>query len=316
MPSKPAVSIIIVAYKTKKLLMECLLSVKSQKTEFPFETIVVDNSPTAELKKSIREKFSKVIYHKSEENLGYGAGNNLGAEIAKGEYLFFLNPDTILIPGVVQELYSFLNKNRGAAIAAPTLLTPQGQRYPDQGSRILTPLYAVGAYSILHKLWPENPLAKSYWMKNDMAEDGSEDRRVEVVPGTAFMIRKNIFDKLGGFDDNFFLYFEEIDLCRRVSGLNNGFPKVVWQLGSAKVKHHWGATTKTERAEIEFKKSRYYYFEKHYGKVAARVIESLLKLGKFELLLLSLLMTAVVLLILKAAVIRPFIDTQPGQILL
>jgi N-acetylglucosaminyl-diphospho-decaprenol L-rhamnosyltransferase len=205
----------------------------------------------------------------------------VGAAQAHGSFLFFLNPDTEIEPGAIRTLRLFLSKNSQAAVTAPMLSDMHGQLYLDQGSTRLTPLTALASHSIVHRLWPNNPVAQEYWLRHRPVD---QPQQVEVVPGTAFMIRTSIFKQIGGFDEQFFIYFEESDLCRRVVEL--GYE--CWLLPSAKVKHIWHAATQASHYKQIYKQSRYKYFKKYYGVVVAWLVELLLRVGKRELLIMSL----------------------------
>lgn len=233
---KIKVSIIIVKYKAEEEFQKCLASLKNIK--IPHEIIVVDNN---------------II------NRGYGRGNNYGVSKARGGYLFILNPDTVVLPSAVEKLVKFLDDHPKAGVVAPLLLDTHKQVYPLQGTRKLDPLSGIFSLSFINKLFPNNNIAQVYWLRD---WDKKSERMVDVVPGTAFLIRKKVFDEVHGFDEKFFLYFEETDLCLRVQSLG-------WQIfiaPQAKLIHHWGRST-PKNAQIEgvFAASRFYYFRKHYG---------------------------------------------------
>src|SRR5579862_8080873 len=138
--SKITLSIITVHYKATKELFDALKSIKNLKTTLSFEIIVVDNDEKITIENEIKKRFPWAKYIKSPRNGGFGAGNNLGAKHAKGEYLFFLNPDTVVYPQTLDALVTFLQQNKHAGIVAPVLLNPQGKPYDLQGTTTLTPL--------------------------------------------------------------------------------------------------------------------------------------------------------------------------------
>ena len=272
------VSIIIVHYKVKKELFSWIESIRKSKTKIPYEIIVVDNDEKPTLEKELKKLFPRVKYVSGQGNVGFGQGNNLGSVIAKGELLFFLNPDTTIHPGTVGNLTAFLNKNKQAAIVAPLLHHMDGKPY-QQGTLELTPLRAIMSLSFLHRLFSSNPIAKKYYLADWNKQTVKE---VDVAPGTAFVIRKNIFEKVGGFDSNFFLFFEEFDLCRKVKKLGGK----IYILPTAKVFHHWGASTKkASNINKIFMKSRFYYFKKHFGVIPAFLTEAVLRINKYTILL-------------------------------
>lgn len=262
-----SVSIIIVYYKAKKELFGCLVSLKKSHPNVTLETIVVDNDEEKTIENDLKKRFPWVLYVKSPRNIGFGAGNNLGAKHAKGKYLFFLNPDTIVLDSTIDILLNFLEKNKNVGIVAPLLLNSSKKPYPLQGSVKLTPLRAIVCLSFLHKIFPNSVIAKNYWMfdwnKRDL-------REVDVAPGTAFMISQNIFRKLGGFDEQFFLFFEENDICMRLQKLG----KKIYINPRAKIVHLWGRSTKQKReVDTIFAKSRHRYFKKYYGLFQALLVE-------------------------------------------
>lgn len=292
---QPLISIILVTYKEEKELMKCLVSLQKEDqaasaTKHPFEIIIIDNNAKGRLKSVINKKFPGVKYINSGADIGYGAGNNLGAKYAHGKYLFFINPDTEIEKDAINNLAEFLNTHPKAAIVAPTFFDMQGIRFADQGSAELTPLTAIFSHSIIHKAWPANPIAQNYWMRG---QDFTKPQQLPVIPGTAFMVRKAVFEEIGGFDERFFLYFEESDLCRRVrlAGWQ------VWRIPGSKIRHIWHAATQGAVYNIYFRQSRYKYFNKWYGSGVATLVELLLNIGKRQLIVLLLFLIGLLLLV-------------------
>lgn len=252
------ISIILVNYKVKKELLECISSIYLSKQSISFEIIVVDNDEKNTLEKELKKRFPNELYIKAKRNLGFGAGNNTGAKYAKGEYIFFLNPDTKIISGDIRKLLRMFKDKRVGAVA-PILLDKNGRPYKKQGTMKLTPRSAIFSQTFIYKYFPGNKMAKRFWLDG---WDKNKIQEVDVVPGTAFIIKKEIFQKLNGFDEKFFLYFEESDLCNRIK--KEGYK--IFMSPDLKVEHSWGSSTK-QRKDINriFKRSRRYYFYKHYG---------------------------------------------------
>lgn len=244
---KPLVSIIIVKYKSEAYLKRCLQSINGQSWQ---EVIIVDND---------------------QKNIGFGAGCNQGARKAKGKYLFFLNPDTIVQPGAIKILAEFLDRQQKVGIVAPLILDKNKKPYQEQGTAELTPGAALFSFSWLVKFWPQNPWTNRYWLAG---WDKKTAKEVAVVPGSALMMRKEVFKKIGGFDEKFFLYFEESDLCRRAR-------QAGWQVffqPKAKVVHFWSkSTAKGKKTRQIFQQSRFYYFKKHYSCLTAFLLEIFLR---------------------------------------
>jgi GT2 family glycosyltransferase len=300
---QPDVSIIIVHYRAHQEILDCLQSFRKYLPSYSHEIIIVDNdleqrvSEDQNIKSFLKQNQPKskkgnlsIKVIENQGNSGFGAGSNLGADHAQGKFLFFLNPDTVFVSDIVSLMVKFLEDNTLVSVVAPVLLNKQGLPYPLQGCEILTPLAAVGAHSLLHRFWPNNPIARKFWQ---LDIDHTHDRLVAVVPGSAFMIRRDVFDQAGGFDEKFFLYFEEHDLCKRVVELGGD----LFMMSKAQLIHHWGVSTKHLLVDSDhiYRQSRYYYFTKHYGKLKADLVEVALEFSKWHLLALTLIVIIIFL---------------------
>jgi len=271
------VSIITINYHVREELFASIQSIIDSKPETAYEIIVIDNDEQNSIKKDLLKKFSKVKYIPN-QNKGFGQGNNIAAKHAKGEYLFFLNPDTKIYPHTLDNLISFLKKNKDVAIVAPLLLGVDEKPY-QQGALTLTPLRALFALSFINKLFPDNPVSRKYFLAG---WDRTSQTEVDVAPGTAFVISKKLFTQIGGFDENFFLFFEEFDLCKRVREL--GYKIVI--IPDSRVIHFWGKSTKKRNdTQKIYRESRSYYFKKHFGFLTAFFLNIFLSLNKTTLLL-------------------------------
>lgn len=297
------ISVIIVHYHIKQELFLCLQSIYNVKGKTPFEIIVVDNDEKKSIEKDLKEKFPGVMYIKNPKNTGFGAANNLGVRHAKGEFIFFLNSDTVLLNDVMSKLLLFFKHHKDAALVAPLLFGRDNKPY-QQGSLLLGIKEGIVCLSFLNKLFPNNPISKRYFLKD---WDKATTKEVDVVPGTAFMIRKELFETLGGFDKRFFLFFEEFDLCRRIKHL--GYRLYITP--QAKVKHSWGSSTQ-KRKDIAtiFSKSRLYYFQKYYGFLPALLVHGITSFKKHHALLFILLAVSCFLNFYRLSDLMPFIGDQ------
>ncbi|MEK7533749.1 MAG: glycosyltransferase [Patescibacteria group bacterium] len=302
---KIKLSIIIVHYRVKNDLFNCIDSINKSNPNVSYEVIVVDNDEQKTIEKELKKKFPKVKYIKSPGNIGFGAGNNLGARYAEGSCFFFLNPDTIVSTKAIDALFKFIHNKKNVGVVAPLLYDMGNKVYSQQGSRSLGVLEGIVVLSFLNKLFPNNYISKKYllasWNKINTQE-------VDVVPGTAFMIKKRIFEKVGGFEEKLFLYFEEFDICNRVKNLGYN----IYIVTDAKVKHLWGVSTKKANFDIKkiFEKSRFYYFRKHYGLVSAYLVEVFTRLNKTHLLLGFILTFGAFLRLYRLQELMPFIGDQ------
>ena len=300
---KVKLSIIIVHYKVKDVLFDCLKSIYKADTKIPFEIIVVDNDEKKTIGEELGKFFPNVKYIKTLENCGFGGGNNIGVEHAIGNLLFFLSPDTKIFPGTIEKLVEIFQKNKKAAIAAPLIIDKDGEPYPLQGSGELTPIRGIIALSILNKFFPNNPISSKYWLKT---WDKKSIIDVDVAPGTAFVIRKDVFEKVGGFDKRFFLYFEESDLCKRVKKI--GYK--VFINPHSRIFHIWGASTKDLKTSDIFSRSRFLYFRKHFGFIAAVAVHIATNINKVNIFLVFILCVASFLRFYRLSDLMMFIGDQ------
>ena len=265
----PEVSIIIVHYRAKKELFDCLSAIDRSKPTTTYELIVVDNDVDERVEKYLEKVAPWVRYVRSVRNVGFGAGNNLGAKKARGKYLFFLNPDTIVGKETIDQCVYAMIKRKIVGIVAPQLLDRKRQVYPFQCTDTLTPLTGLVAHSVINRFFPKNTISERYWLSE---WDRKSQREVEVIHGAAFMVEKALFEKLGGFDEQFFMYFEESDFCLRVRQAGRSIlfePK-------AKVIHLSGKSTADKKKALEiYRRSRTYYFTKHFGLVEGKLCEVL-----------------------------------------
>jgi GT2 family glycosyltransferase len=229
-----------------------------------YEVIVVDNaSPQGP---SGLNQLPGVRFIQSATNRGFGGGCNLGARHASGRYLLFLNPDTLLANDVVGALTAFLDAHPRAGAVGPMLLEEDGRIF--EGARLLPTLvneflaHATLTGRFPDCAWTSQPyLARRAYLST---------RQVESVIGACLLIRSDLFQSLGGFDENFFLYVEELDLCRRIR--NTGFQ--VWYVHTARLTHKRQKSTmqlfgSTRKIEFQHMRSQLYYFRKHEGPFAA-----------------------------------------------
>ncbi len=290
---KALVSLIVINYKVEKEIITCISSIINSKPKVSFEIIVVDNDSDSKLKDVLRRNFPQVKYMESPRNIGYGAGNNLGAKLATGNYLFFLNPDTIVQKDSVDILFNFVKNNSMSGMVAPLLLDLSGNVYPNQGSSEYNFKSAIVTSSFINKFFPNNSISRKFFHANWNKKEVEE---FDVVPGTAFIIKKTLFERVGMFDEKFFLYFEEYDLAKRIKKL--GYKNYI--IPEAKVLHIWEASTK-KRKDINkiFSQSRYLFFEKHHGSFFALIINIVSNFGKYEFLLSLIIILFIILIFSK-----------------
>lgn len=256
-------SIIIVNYNTEDLLRRCLSAVDDRNHQFPIETLVVDNGSRDGSVSMVRRDFPSVRLIENEENMGFARANNIGLEVARGDYILMLNSDTKVLGDALCKLVTFLNSHPEAAVVSGRLVYPD---FSDQGvaRTFPTPLNALfGRRSILTKLFPNNKYSKRYMVSRQ--NQSGEPFEVDWVSGACLMARKTVVEEVGRLDDGFFMYWEDADLCYRIKQKN----WKIYCVPEAVVIHYEGKSSlgkNGSRLIIEFNKSVYRYYRKHYIK--------------------------------------------------
>ncbi|MFA5128417.1 MAG: glycosyltransferase family 2 protein [Patescibacteria group bacterium] len=203
-------SIIILNYKARGLLKECLKGIEMVQPKLDYEIIVVDNASGDGTAAMMRENFPDINFISSEENLGYAKGNNLGIQKASGRYVMIMNPDIIVFSGVLEKLIQFLDERQDVGIVGPKLLNPDKSlqyscyRFPDFWEPVYrrTPL---GRFNFAKKKLDQ------YFMKDF---DHNSAKEVDWLLGGCLLIRRKALEDVGFLDERYFAYFDDVDLCR------------------------------------------------------------------------------------------------------
>ena len=249
----PVVSIVLVNYNGADVVLDCLRSLLQFLHMIPYETIVVDNASTDGSTTLIRENFPTVQLLKQVENRGFGAGNNVGAKHAKGEFLFFLNTDTLLTSDVLLPLVMLMKEHLEVGIIGTKLLNMDGSLQLSIASEISI----AGEYKTLKQLKQCNNAQHRLAIEQKF----SQSQTVDIVIGAAFFMRKSVFEALNGFDETFFMYFEESDLCQRAR--DRGWQ--VLYMPDVAITHLGGYSVGkvSDRMRLEYRRSQLYYYQKH-----------------------------------------------------
>lgn len=230
-------SIIILNYKTINLVKHCIKNIENLGLGFDYEIVVVDNERNPKLNEVLKEKFAEKIENgkikiiKAEKNRGMGAGNNLGVYHAAGEFVLILNPDIVVLENSIEKLLEFIKNRPEVALVAPQLKYPNRNYQP---SRYRFPKIYIPAIVRTNLGSSKFGLEKikKYFME-DVQIAGPH--QIDWVRGAAMMIRKKYFQEIGGFDERFFMYLEDTDLCRRLWQKN----WQVWYLPEAEMIHYY-----------------------------------------------------------------------------
>lgn len=235
------VSVIIVNYNTRDYLERCLHSLFEHTKNVSFEVIVIDNASSDDSVQVIKYKYPKVTVIESDRNLGFGAANNHAFDEAKGKYIFFLNPDTVLMNNAISILAAYLEAHPQVALCGGNLFTAEG-----------TP---NGSYSLsVHSRLREFCIALNIrYAGNKEHFNIGESKKVGTICGADMMIKRTVFERVGRFNEKFFMYYEEPDLCSRIQ--KAGFE--VHFVPEAKIIHFEGASTNLNT--VFDKPSKFFY---------------------------------------------------------
>jgi len=264
MPDKVDLSIIIVTWNSEEEIAECLRSVSdriSKNGDFVFEIIIVDNNSSDNTYR-VLEKFKSyfnenILLIRNSNNPGFTKACNQGIELAKGQNILFLNPDTEIIDDALYKLNNYLNRDEKIGAVAPQLLN---EDMTIQYSCRTLPKYRDMFFELklLSALFPKSKFFARWKMKYFLHNELSE---VEQPMAAALMVKKNVLDKIGNMDERFVMFFNDVDLCKKI--LENGYKIVFYPV--AKMIHRKGSSVYQDRARMirMWNEDCLNYFKKH-----------------------------------------------------
>lgn len=291
------ITLIIVSYNVKEYLANLLYSVDRAKSNLTLQIIVVDNDSHDGSLEYLKPRFPYVEFIANNENVGFGKANNQALLKAKGKYTLLINPDVLISENTMVTLYAHMEGNQGTGACGCKILNPDGTFAPESRRSVPTPVNALWKVLGLTTLFPDNKRFSEYylgWMDPD--EPGS----IPVLSGSFMFFRTELLKKLEGFDERFFMYGEDIDLCYRVAKAGYSIDYVP----STSIIHYKGESTKKDnlRYVITFNKALYQFFDKHYSYGYTLFFRMLIYSG----IVLKTILSYVATLIKKAS--RPAVD--------
>jgi O-antigen biosynthesis protein len=252
------ISLIIVSWNVSNLLKECLDSIIKYTKNIEYEIIVVDNASVDATDEMIK-KYSNIRYIKNNSNLGFGKACNQGLNVAKGEYVVFLNPDIKLKHNLFYKLANKMDEDKTIGFIGPKILNSDGTFQKACRRSIPNPKTAFFKLIGFSKLFPKHKKFSKYNL-GDLSIDS--EMEVEAISGSCLFARKDILDKINGFDEDFFMYGEDLDLCYRIS--KQGYKG--YYLPLAEVIHHHRASSNKRifKSKFNFYYSAYLFYKKHF----------------------------------------------------
>jgi len=260
MSQRPDISIIIVNYNVKEFLANCLHSVKKASLGLSTEIIVVDNASEDGSMEYLKPRFRDVTFIENSENVGFGKANNQAIKCVTGKYTLFLNPDTLLQEDTLSVLKEHMDKNIETGACGCKIVNPDGTFAPESRRAIPTLVTAVYKALGLTALFPKSKLFGAYYQGWKGENEAGE---VPVLSGSFMFFRTNALKEAGGFDERFFMYAEDIDLCYRVGAKG-------WKIDyipETSIIHYKGESSKHNDMGYvwHFNNSLYLFFDKHYS---------------------------------------------------
>ncbi|MGO9531630.1 MAG: glycosyltransferase family 2 protein [Syntrophobacteraceae bacterium] len=235
-------SIIIVNYHSSDYVLACMRSICEQTYSVNYEVIVVDNASYDGCGEELARKYPDVVFVQSEHNLGFARANNLGANHARGRVLLFLNPDTEIQERAIERLYGHFLQLVNPGMAGCRLLNSDGSLQTSCVQSLPTILNQVLDADILRRVFPKSGL----WGTEALLEKAPMPVEVEAVSGACMIVRREVFDSIGGFSGDFFMYGEDLDLCwkARRAGFRN------YHINDVVIVHHGGGSLQQVRSNF------------------------------------------------------------------
>lgn len=271
-----AISVFIVTYNSAPLLRSCLDSLRAQ-TLSDFEIIVVDNDSRDGTAEIVRTEYPEIRLFANTSNLGFGHANNLALTVAKGSYVVLLNPDAVIPPDTLQRAYKHMEKNLEVGMGGGLLQGPHGEWQPS--ARQFPSL--LNEALVLSGLADRFPKSRFFGRFDRSWADPQQETVVDWVPGAFAIVRRSLLTEIRLFDARFFLYYEEVDLCRRI--YEAGFQVYYWP--DMVITHIGGASSETvdemafsssgKQLTLWRMRSQLLYYRKWHGLLYSRLVKGL-----------------------------------------
>ncbi len=256
------ISVIIVTFNSSPFIGRCLSSILEGVGDVPYELIIIDNNSTDETCTIIKDQFPQAIHLANTFNAGFARANNLAIQRARGEFVLFINPDIVWKRGRLERAIRFLKEHPEVGALGCRLSLADGSWQKSHGG-FPTLMREFKEAFYLPRLFP-----RSRWMSGIFAyEESPKPKPVDWVSGAFFLCYRRVLDEVGSFDERYFLYYEDIDLSKRIREKG----KDIYYYPEVEVVHlqRWPAL-------IDFGESPYIYFDKFFGRKSARTLRYIL----------------------------------------
>ena len=264
-------SVIILNYNVRFFLEQCVASVQEALTNIDSEIIVVDNNSSDDSCEMIKMRFPNVKLLVNNSNLGFPKGNNIGVAAANGDYICILNPDTVVASDTFEKILAFAEKQENLGIVGCKLIDGTGNFLPESKRGIPTPFVALTKIFGLYKLFPNWRLFNRYYAQH-LSEN--ETGKVAILVGAFMIMKRDLYNEIGGFDENCFMYSDDIDLS--YMALKSG--KLNYYFHETSVIHYKGESTIKDGLYMKrFREAMQFFYNKHYKSSA--IFNFFMKIG-------------------------------------
>jgi len=276
MEKRPQISIIIVNYNTGRFLERCLASLFENVSGLEVEVFVVDNASTDDSLERISKFNHQLKLISNQRNIGFARGNNKALKECRGEYILFLNPDTEILDGALTKMISFMQANKEVGFLVPKIYLPDGKFQESSFGPFPSLFHMILFRSSLATLFP---FLKKLFLRRYFEAEGAFE--VDWATGACLLCRRELLEKLNGFDESFFMYCEDTDLCYRARRIG---AKIYFYSGAKIIHHLGGSCLDRELKGAILHQSLYCFLRKNRGlpytlaSMATVVFISLLKL--------------------------------------
>ncbi|WP_342479113.1 glycosyltransferase family 2 protein [Paenibacillus sp. FSL H7-0350] len=283
------VSILILNYNTCRLTMDCLRSVYDSETSYSYEIILVDNNSQDDSVETISKEFPEVLLIANSENVGFAKGNNQGMEVASGRYVLLLNSDTVIRKDTLETMLAFMDSRPDLGASGCKVILPDGSL--DKACRRGFPTPSASFYYAFgfSKLFPDRPKFNGYQLGY---LDPDDEYPVDCLVGAFMLLRRETIEQVGGLDESFFMYGEDLDWCYRIKEAGWG----IYYYPQTSIVHLKGGSARRRPFKIvyEFHRAMILFHKKHYSSRYNSMINGAVYAGVGVKFTLSLLRNALI----------------------
>jgi len=274
-------SVIVLSFNTRDVLRNCLLSLDEERAicAYTLEIIVVDNSSSDGSVEMVSAEFPQCILIANTENVGFSKGNNIGMALAQGRYFLCLNSDTLVCSGALGTMIQFMEAHPNAGAIGP-MLVGEDKKLQPSGRALPTAWRIFLGMTKLYRLWTTD-------IYLERGRDYAQVKEVGEISGAALCVRGEVYQKLGGFDENLWAFYEDVDWCNRIG--QAGYK--IYYMPQAKIVHLWKRSS-TRVPELVYRvgqNSLRYYFRKHRSAVEVVAVDAMLFLKETAAIIFALL---------------------------